>query len=116
MDPAELGIQIKQAREKRGLSQEQLADLISRDQRAVSEYENGKRRIAVTEVPKLARALGVPILYFFSGDLQPDDDDRLLLDHFHRLKRRQDRETALEVMRVLSAGLSDDRGGSTADP
>ena len=55
-----LGQRIRTAREAQGLSQEEFAARISRDQRAVSEYENGKRKITVTDLPRLAEVLGVP--------------------------------------------------------
>ena len=43
------GARIRQAREMRGISQDELAALIHKDQRAISEYETGKRRLAAVE-------------------------------------------------------------------
>jgi transcriptional regulator with XRE-family HTH domain len=65
LKPEELGQRIRQAREARGLTQEQLAERIARDQRSVSEYESGKRRIYAHDLPNIARALNVPVMYFF---------------------------------------------------
>lgn len=100
-----LGRRIRDAREQRGLSQEEFADLISRDQRAVSQYETGKRRIAVTDLPTFAQALGMPITYFFQDDLEPDDLDLALLREFHRLPNIEAKHDAIELVRVLSNSL-----------
>jgi repressor LexA len=102
LDAKELGERIRKAREQLGLSQEDFAQRISRDQRAVSEYENGKRRISVTDLPTFARVLNVPLLYFFEGELELTDLDRLLLEEFHRLSTPQSRQSAVALLRVFS--------------
>ncbi|MGE0115785.1 MAG: helix-turn-helix domain-containing protein [Steroidobacteraceae bacterium] len=45
------------AREKRGLTQQQLADRLERPQSYVAKYEGGERRIDVVEFIQIARAL-----------------------------------------------------------
>lgn len=47
------------AREKAGLTQQQLADHLRRPQSFVAKYEGGERRIDVIEFISIARALGV---------------------------------------------------------
>jgi len=59
----ELGQRIRQARERISMSQEKFAEAIERDQKAISEYETGKRKIAAIEMPHIAAVLGVPISY-----------------------------------------------------
>ena len=105
MDPKTLGLRIRQAREQRGLSQEELAALIKRDQRAVSEYEHGKRRLSVTDLPRVAQALDVPILYFFEGDVTATDQDRMVLDAFHRITSLQDRQSAIQILLTFGDAL-----------
>jgi len=100
-----LGQRIRQAREQRGLSQEEFADLISRDQRAVSEYENGKRKITVTELPRFADALGMPLAYFYEESLEPDDLDNAMLHEFHQLPSDDAKQDAIDMMRLLSKML-----------
>lgn len=102
MNPLLLGERIRIARERKGLSQEELAARIGRDQRAVSEYEHGKRRIAVVDLPTFARVLEVPLLYFFEGELQLEDLDSALLHQFRRLPTSQARASAVELLRVFS--------------
>lgn len=101
MDLKTLGQRIRQAREVRGWSQEELATLIGKDQTAISEYETGKRKISVTELPHLAQVLHVPVAYFFG---QPAPDDSLgeaLLIHFRQLPESA-KHDVLEIMRLLA--------------
>ena len=105
LDAKLLGLRIRQAREQRGLSQEEFAALIKRDQRAVSEYEHGKRRISVTDLPRVAQALDVPILYFFEGDVTATDQDRMVLDAFHRITNLKDRQSAIEILLTFGDAL-----------
>lgn len=70
-----IGDRIRQARENLGLSQEELAARIGKTQPSLSLYESGKRGIHIKDFPLLAKALNVPIGYFFGED---DIDDELL--------------------------------------
>lgn len=53
---------IKEARLKKGLTQTQLADLIGKDQAAVSRYESGALAIDAQTAPLIAKALDMDIL------------------------------------------------------
>ncbi len=105
VDKSLLGQRIRLARERKGLSQEEMAALISRDQRAVSEYENGKRRISVTELPLFAQVLDVPLMYFFEGDVALDDIDTAVVEELRRLPDTDARRSALELMRVFRTAM-----------
>jgi transcriptional regulator with XRE-family HTH domain len=59
-----LGDRIRQARNELGISQEKLADLANTTQNTISQYENGKRSMRVSELPQLASALKKPVSYF----------------------------------------------------
>ena len=66
MELEQLGKKLRAAREMRGLTQEEVVERLGKkDVTAISEYENGKRRLAAVEIPDYARALGVPITFFF---------------------------------------------------
>ena len=101
MDPKLFGQRLRTARENAGLSQEGLANLVSKDQRAISEYENGKRKLAATDLPEIAEVLKVPILYFFAAAMNTDDLDYAMLTEFHQLSKNS-RHSAIEVMRLLT--------------
>lgn len=96
-----LGQRIRSAREKQGLSQVELATALDLGQRAISELENGNRKLAVTDLPRMAEVLGVPILYFFGDDIQPNDLDTAILKAFHSLPTNEARRTWVEVFRLL---------------
>ena len=102
MDSKTLGLRIRQARERLGMSQEDLAATISRDQKAISEYENGRRKLAVTDLAMIASALQVPINYFFEEDAALQDLDAALLNYFHQLPSPEDRQALIDVMGILS--------------
>lgn len=101
LTPEQLGERIRQAREAQGLSQHELAERVGRDQRSVSEYESGKRRIYAHDLPNFAQALNVPIAYFFQDTPNSDDLDGILLDVFHQLEARE-RQTFIEIGRSIS--------------
>jgi transcriptional regulator with XRE-family HTH domain len=59
------GRRVRQIREQRGLSQEQLADLAHVHRTYMSSVERGQRNIGLDNIISLARALGVPPAQFF---------------------------------------------------
>jgi transcriptional regulator with XRE-family HTH domain len=98
-----LGARIKQARERLQMSQEQLGEIVSRDQRAISEYENGKRRIAAIDLPLFAHALQVPLLYFYEGEqLSSSDQYQLFFEEFQQLPSLEAQRTAMELVRAFA--------------
>lgn len=105
LEQKQLGERIRLAREAQGLSQEEFAELIDRDQRSVSEYENGKRRIYAHDLPKIAQALQIPLIYLFEDVLSVNDLDVALLEEFHQLDEAS-REIALDMLRLLSKFMS----------
>lgn len=57
----DLGARVAGARRNANLTQQQLADTLGISQPQLAFYEVGKRRVPVSLLPKLARALGVTI-------------------------------------------------------
>jgi transcriptional regulator with XRE-family HTH domain len=51
-------IKIKELREARGISQQQLADMVGTTNQQISHLENGKRKLTIEWLQRLARALG----------------------------------------------------------
>lgn len=103
--PQQLGMRIKRAREAQQLSQEQLGEKISRDQRSVSEYESGKRRIYAHDLPTIAKALNVPLMYFYEDEMSDTDLDNQLLAEYHRLDETG-RRLALEIIHLCAQYMS----------
>jgi transcriptional regulator with XRE-family HTH domain len=105
LDPELLGTRIRLARERLGLSQGDLAALVSRDQRAISEYENGKRKLAATDLVMFARVLNVPLLFFFEGALSEEDLDREALSEFNRIPTFEGKQAAIQIVRVFADAM-----------
>lgn len=105
LNPAQLGARIRLAREKLGISQEELAIRVSRDQRAISEYENGKRKLAAADIPEFAQALHVNVLFFYEDIIELDDFDQAMLAELNRLNSPEAKQAAIQLVRVLSEFL-----------
>jgi transcriptional regulator with XRE-family HTH domain len=101
LDTELLGNRIRVARERLGLSQEELGTVVSKDQRAISQYENGKRKLSATDLPTFAQTLKVPLLYFFEGEAVLEDLDKAVLDEFRRLPIQEAKQAAIDLIHVL---------------
>lgn len=62
------GAMIRRLRERRGLTQEQLARRVNVSDKAVSRWETGRGYPDITLVEPLAAALGVSVIELFSGE------------------------------------------------
>jgi transcriptional regulator with XRE-family HTH domain len=105
LDAVAFGKRIREAREQGGLSQDELAARIGKDQRAVSEYELGKRRVSALDLPAIARELGVTVAYFYES-AHTDDLDSVLLTEFHRLPNASAKQAAIGIVRAFSDSLA----------
>jgi transcriptional regulator with XRE-family HTH domain len=72
----EIGKRIQKAREETGLSQAELAARLGFTQAALSNYELGKRRLDLTNLEKIAKALNKPLVYFLEGPGKTTDSAR----------------------------------------
>ena len=102
---AEIGHRIRKARERVGMSQEDFAHAVNKDQRAISEYENGKRKVSASELSIFASVLIVPVSYFYEGAFEIDELDQILLQEFHKLPTNEAKEAVLQVLRIFSNTL-----------
>lgn len=99
MDNVMLGARLKAARERLGLTQEDLVERLGKKTVAsISEYENGKRRLAAVDLPDFARVLGVPISYFYADVLTKDDLEAALMDWFRELPTPRSRDYAYRLI------------------
>jgi putative transcriptional regulator len=65
-------LNIKALRQRRGLTQQQLADLLGLDQARISAYEVGRKSPPIHRLPVIAAALGVSINDIFAVGQQTD--------------------------------------------
>lgn len=106
MDKVMLGNRIRLARDKKNFSQEHLGQLVGRDQRGISEIEAGTRKLPVTDLPKFAEALDVPILYFFGDEISPDDLNIEMLSVFEQIENDDMKRSAIAIVRILSETIT----------
>lgn len=68
----QFGNTIRQLRQARGFTQEQLANAADVDRRYMSDVENGRRNISLSVIERLATALGISLTDLFRNlDQQP---------------------------------------------
>jgi transcriptional regulator with XRE-family HTH domain len=60
-----LGLKIRVARQRAGLTQEELAGRIGRTPESISNIERGQQEPSIKTLHKLGRELGVPVAEFF---------------------------------------------------
>jgi len=96
-----LGTRIRIAREQKGLSQSELAEIVGKDQRVISAIERGVRGLDVTELPAIASALDVSLMYFFR-DLSSSELDSEMLSYFHLLPNEEIQRIAIDILRILA--------------
>lgn len=62
-----VGRRVKELRNKLGISQEELADLVGLDRTYITSVERGRRNISIVNIEKLAKALNVTLSEFFES-------------------------------------------------
>jgi len=67
---------IQELRKRKGLSQEQLAEMLGVSRQAVSKWENGQSLPEVEKLITMGELFGVTIDYILKGDSLPTEDDR----------------------------------------
>ncbi|HCC79415.1 MAG: hypothetical protein A2X25_06815 [Chloroflexi bacterium GWB2_49_20] len=104
-----LGDAIRNAREKLGLSQAELAELIFTRRATLSDIENGKTEPDASTLSYLARSLGKPISYFFSPasykNIKPEDLNPLeseLLIHFQQIWDDQLKQVVIFQVKAIA--------------
>jgi len=73
-----LGVLLRHARLRANLAIKDMAQLAGFSVGAISDYEYGRRDIALPQLEVLAHIYKVPIAYFWSGKPLPEDDGRSL--------------------------------------
>lgn len=68
------GKTIKELREKRKLTQKELAEKISVSDKTISKWETGKGLPDIAIIEELAKALGVSIAELLTGDLRENEN------------------------------------------
>ncbi len=99
---ARLAERLREAREYLGLSQQFVADHSGIPRVAISEIENGKRRVEALELDALASLYKHPLSYFLEGALEQPETIRALAREAHDLTET-DREEVLRFAQFLKS-------------
>jgi transcriptional regulator with XRE-family HTH domain len=100
-----IGQRIRNAREQANLQQIELAEQLSVNQRAVSDMENGRRKVSALELATISSITNIPVLYFFEGEKTLTSFDYLALNQLNRLESDIDRNNAVELLRFFCDAL-----------
>jgi len=74
MDAAQLGDRLRAARDRRGLSQQAVADALGLPRTAITNMETGARAVSTLEITKLANLYGQTPAYFLASNEQETED------------------------------------------
>ncbi len=115
-----IGKRVKSRRLEIDLSQEKLADLVGVTFQQIQKYENGVNRIAASRLWEMAKALGVPVQYFYEGlategrgvaeegpadlvyDMMATPEGQRLLQIFGTIRSAKLRRRVVELVRVMA--------------
>ncbi len=104
LDRVRIGSRLRMAREMSGLSQAQVAKMLSLHRPSVSEMEAGRRKVSAEELCKLAEIYDVKLTWLTGSDsgesIEEDEKVRLAARELAKLKP-QDYERVLFLLRVL---------------
>ena len=96
----QIGKRLKDLREKAGISQERMAELMAVSKGQLQKYEYGKNMMNTEKLQRAADALSVPIQEFF---LQGEDalpvtvEEKLLLDSYRAISDKHVQESILTI-------------------
>jgi transcriptional regulator with XRE-family HTH domain len=115
----QLGLQLREAREYLGLSQEFVATYLAVPRASVSAMETGKRRVTSLELKKLAKLYKRPLAFFLGAEdqelVQPDETSRALFRTARDLTD-EDRKQVLQFAQFLRhAGRAPAKDGATPE-
>ena len=105
---ATYGKVIREARTRRGITQSELADMLSTNKNYVSNWEMGRARPDMNIVPLLCRALGISIGSLFGEACAPGEDRHLRL---YRSLSPEGRHAADRMLRALADMEAERRAG-----
>lgn len=96
----EIGFRLKQLRQRAGISQEKLAELVCVSTYQLQKYESGQNMMNSEKLQLLAKSLSVPVQEFFmSGEevLPLETSEKLLLDSYRAIPNKEIQESILKI-------------------
>ena len=96
-----MGSRIKEMRLQKGMTQEQLAELLYTKKVTISAYENDRIDIKSSVVVELARLLDCTVSYLMEGT-KPATDCEELIRIFQGIENESARKLALEQLKLFA--------------
>lgn len=96
----EIGWRLRSMRQKTGLSQEKLAELIGVTSQQIQKYESGASKLNADRLQQLATVLSVPVQSFFTdnGDFLPlNVSEKLLIESYRSIQNGEIRDSILKI-------------------
>jgi len=96
----EIGFRLKQLRERAGVSQEKMAELVGVSRGQLQKYESGANMMNTEKLQLAANALSVPVQEFFiEGEevLPLKVSEKLLLDSYRAIPNKDIQESILKI-------------------
>lgn len=106
----EIGFRLKQLRQRAGVSQEKLAEIIGVSTNQLQKYESGQNMMNTEKLQLVAGALSVPVQEFFvSGEevLPLTIAEKLLIDSYRAIPNKEIQESILKITANASKGSDD---------
>jgi transcriptional regulator with XRE-family HTH domain len=102
----QLGAKIKRLRQKRGLTQEQLAEKVDIATRTLSGVETGENFVTAETLEKFLTALNVSISELFAFDhIKPQED--LIHEIIEDVQNLKDRTKIETIYKIIKATIND---------
>jgi transcriptional regulator with XRE-family HTH domain len=103
-----LGERIRELRKSRGLTQEQLAELVEIEQKHVSRLELGKSYPTIERLEKIAQAVNVPLQTFFDFiHLADQQTQAKSIDEMFKELDEDNRKVAYKIFRGVIRSLQE---------
>lgn len=93
------GKRIKELREKKGLTQEKLSELVEIDPRSLSRIETGNNFTTIEKLKKIAKTLDVEVKDLFAFDCQKSKE--LLINDIVNLLNSSDKNRVETIYRIV---------------
>lgn len=107
----EIGQAIRRKRRELGLSQERLAGLIGVTSQQVQRYEYGKTKLRLENLQAIAKALNVPMSYFFGqrivdvygrSVLPMEETERKIVEQFRKIRNDKVRDLVVKLLKYAA--------------
>jgi len=95
----EVGAMLRELRKRKGLTQEQLAEITGVTFQLIQQYENGKTRMNTDRLQAIAVAISVPVGAFF-GEMEGSltDEEQKLINGYRALSSLEVRKFVLKSL------------------